>query len=52
MTDDTHMTLFTAEGILRATASGAVGLETVPGIYGTYLRWLETPDRKDRYTGG
>ncbi|BDT96447.1 MULTISPECIES: ADP-ribosylglycohydrolase family protein [Nocardia] len=38
ITDDTQMTLFTAEGLLRA----APGADPVPALRRAYLRWLET----------
>lgn len=44
ITDDTQMTLFTAEGLLRADNRyldrGICHVPTV--VYGAYLRWLET----------
>ncbi len=44
ITDDTQMTLFTAEGLLRAhnrgTQKGIVHTPTV--VHHAYLRWLET----------
>lgn len=44
ITDDTQMTLFTAEGLLRAHVRGCMrGLTTYPGVIDhAYLRWLET----------
>lgn len=44
ITDDTQMSLFTAEGLLRAWArDGLRGLMTVPSIVAhAYLRWLIT----------
>ncbi|WP_406282429.1 ADP-ribosylglycohydrolase family protein [Nocardia sp. NBC_00881] len=38
ITDDTQMTLFTAEGLLRA----APGADPVPALRRAYLRWLQT----------
>ncbi|WP_405163462.1 ADP-ribosylglycohydrolase family protein [Nocardia sp. NBC_01499] len=38
ITDDTQMTLFTAEGLLRS----AVGTDPVPALRRAYLRWLHT----------
>ncbi|MFD6156148.1 ADP-ribosylglycohydrolase family protein [Nocardia sp. NPDC060256] len=38
ITDDTQMTLFTAEGLLRS----AVGADPVPALRRAYLRWLQT----------
>lgn len=44
ITDDTQMTLFTAEGIIRTHVRGMMrGLTTVEGVVGhAYLRWLLT----------
>lgn len=44
LTDDTQMTLFTAEGILRAGSSGqGKSIEQVTlSVYHAYLRWLVT----------
>lgn len=44
ITDDTQMTLFTAEGIIRTHVRGKLrGLTTVEGVVGhAYLRWLLT----------
>ena len=44
ITDDTQMTMFTAEGLLRAYACMAVtGNADVPAVVGhAYLRWLHT----------
>lgn len=44
ITDDTQMTLFTAEGIIRHHVRGKLrGLTTVEGVVGhAYLRWLLT----------
>jgi len=44
ITDDTQMTLFTAEGLLRAHVRGCMrGLTTHSGVTDhAYLRWLET----------
>lgn len=38
VTDDTQMTLFTAEGLLRS----APGADPVPALRKAYLRWLQT----------
>lgn len=48
ITDDTQMTLFTAEGLLRADVRGRMrGLTTYPGVTDhAYLRWLETQGQK------
>lgn len=40
ITDDTQMTMFTAEGLLRARAAGAE--DPVPFVHRAYLRWLHT----------
>jgi ADP-ribosylglycohydrolase len=44
ITDDTQLTMFTAEGLLRAYACGAMtGSANVPAIVANaYLRWLHT----------
>jgi ADP-ribosyl-[dinitrogen reductase] hydrolase len=44
ITDDTQMTLFTAEGLLRAVCRGAhKGIcDPVSVMHGAYLRWLKT----------
>ena len=44
ITDDTQMTMFTAEGLLRAYAcSATTGHADIPAIVGhAYLRWLHT----------
>jgi len=44
ITDDTQMTLFTAEGLLRAWMRGMIrGITTYPGVTAhAYLRWLKT----------
>lgn len=44
ITDDTQMTLFTAEGVLRAWVRWSLrGIGTVrPVLAGAYLRWLKT----------
>jgi ADP-ribosylglycohydrolase len=43
-TDDTQMTLFTAEGLLRAHHRGVFrGVSSIPDVtYKAYLRWLKT----------
>lgn len=48
ITDDTQMTLFTAEGMLRAYVRGSMrGLSTFTGVTDhAYLRWLETQGYK------
>lgn len=47
ITDDTQMTLFTAEGMIRAmTRLEEKGITTLPGvIHKAYLRWLHTQGR-------
>lgn len=47
ITDDTQMTLFTAEGLLRAAASRAAGRRYDPtrALFHAYLRWLHTQAR-------
>jgi ADP-ribosylglycohydrolase/8-oxo-dGTP pyrophosphatase MutT (NUDIX family) len=44
ITDDTQMTLFTAEGLLRGWVRGCFkGITTYPGVVAhAYLRWLQT----------
>ena len=44
ITDDTQMTLFTAEGLIRAHVRGSIkGICNVPGVVANaYLRWLKT----------
>ena len=44
ITDDTQMTLFTAEGLLRAQVRGALrGIVAVPTVvHHAYARWLQT----------
>lgn len=44
ITDDTQMTLFTAEGLLRAHVRGCLkGITSYPGVTANaYLRWLRT----------
>jgi ADP-ribosylglycohydrolase len=51
ITDDTQMTLFTAEGLLRAHVRGRMcGLTTHAGVTDhAYLRWLETQGVKAKY---
>jgi ADP-ribosyl-[dinitrogen reductase] hydrolase len=47
VTDDTQMTLFTLEGLIRASVVARSGqpAEPVPALYRAYLRWLATQDR-------
>ena len=45
ITDDTQMTLFTAEGLLRGwvrSVSRGIGGAELPIIHESYLRWLQT----------
>lgn len=48
ITDDTQMTLFTAEGLMRAwVRAGLRGVCSVPGvIHHAYLRWLLTQEAR------
>ena len=58
ITDDTQMTLFTAEGLLRAYVRANLrGICSIPSVVcGAYLRWLETQKRsykrRKKGTGG
>lgn len=47
ITDDTQMTLFTAEGLLRAYVRANLrGMCSIPGVVNNaYLRWLETQEK-------
>lgn len=51
ITDDTQMTLFTAEGLLRAFNRGMErGFCHLPSVvHHAYLRWLSTQGRKSQY---
>jgi ADP-ribosylglycohydrolase len=51
ISDDTQMTLFTIEGLLRSNTRGTrKGICHGPSmIYASYLRWLLTQGRKSRY---
>lgn len=51
ITDDTQMTLFTAEGLLRGWVRGVLkGITTYPGVVGhAYLRWLRTQGERNRH---
>ncbi|MCC6216995.1 MAG: ADP-ribosylglycohydrolase family protein [Polyangiaceae bacterium] len=53
ITDDTQMTLFTAEGLLRAVARGAHREPAAPGsaIHHAYLRWYFTQGSRPRAVG-
>ncbi len=50
ITDDTQMTLFTAEGLLRA-----IGPTDLPAVvestHASYLRWLHTQGESSRFSG-
>lgn len=50
ITDDTQMTLWTAEGLIRAWVRGSLrGISSFPGCVGhAYLRWLRTQGRRPR----
>jgi len=50
ITDDTQMTLFTTEGLLRAWVRGCFkGITTYPGVTAhAYLRWLKTQGERSR----
>ncbi|GAA1877527.1 ADP-ribosylglycohydrolase family protein [Asanoa iriomotensis] len=55
ITDDTQMTLFTAEGLIRASVAG---VEPPAMVYQAHLRWLDTqrrpgpPDSADGWLAG
>lgn len=51
ITDDTQMTLFTAEGLLRAYVRGALrGICYPPGVLAyAYLRWLHTQGERNPF---
>jgi hypothetical protein len=51
ITDDTQMTLFTAEGVLRAYNRGMErGICNPPSVvHHAYIRWLLTQERKSSY---
>ena len=53
ITDDTQMTLFTAEGLLRAHHRGATrGIVSAKGVVlNAYLRWLGTQERGAKADG-
>lgn len=54
ITDDTQMTLFTAEGLLRGWVRGCQrGITTYAGVTANaYLRWLRTQGLSPAYTAG
>ncbi|GAB2794594.1 hypothetical protein GCM10027040_21070 [Halomonas shantousis] len=51
ITDDTQMTLLTAEGLLRGWVRGAIkGITTYPGVTAhAYLRWLQTQGEEPQH---
>lgn len=51
ITDDTQMTLFTAEGLLEAGGRerGTATDDAVVAVYHAYLRWLETQEGRAPY---
>lgn len=53
ITDDTQMTLYTAEGLLRAYVRGSMrGIGHIPSLIDTaYRRWLETQEYGAKPTG-
>lgn len=53
ITDDTQMTMFTAEGLLRAYVRGmSRGISSIPSVVShAYLRWLLTQGRQPRAEG-
>ena len=54
ISDDTQMTLFTANGLLvaytRSTMKG-IGIRPIDAIYEAYLDWLDTQNNKDLHKG-
>src|ERR1022692_4012337 len=48
ITDDTQMTLFTAEGLIRARLHGGADPGDVAWIWRGYQRWLTTQDGRPR----
>ncbi|PRY02142.1 ADP-ribosylglycohydrolase family protein [Allonocardiopsis opalescens] len=42
ITDDTQLTLFTAEGLIRAARPAGSGCDAVPCVDRAYQRWLDT----------
>jgi ADP-ribosylglycohydrolase len=46
ITDDTQMTLFTAEGLLRDQRRPPAGRDPVAAIWRAYRRWLTTQDER------
>ncbi|MBC8071119.1 MAG: ADP-ribosylglycohydrolase family protein [Deltaproteobacteria bacterium] len=51
ITDDTQMTLFTAEGLIRLAASrgGAHPLDVATSLHRSYLRWLHTQSMRSAH---
>lgn len=54
ITDDTQMTLFTAEGLLRGWVRGCLkGITSYPGVTAhAYLRWLRTQGERQGFDSG
>lgn len=54
ITDDTQMTLFTAEGLLRGWVRGVLkGITSYPGVTAhAYLRWLRTQGERPGFETG
>ncbi len=54
ITDDTQMTLFTAEGLLRGWVRGVLkGITSYPGVTAhAYLRWLRTQSERPGFDTG
>lgn len=52
ITDDTQMTLFTAEGLLQAMSRRRSGIDEPPEsvVHRAYLRWLRTQHLSDRWS--
>ena len=52
--DDTQMTLFTAEGLVRARRAGQPPSNAIDDVHAAYQRWLYTqwPDQFERPEGG
>lgn len=46
VSDDTQMTLFTAEGMIRQSQGGAKSGSPTPWIWRAYQRWLETQGQR------
>src|SRR5688500_15456598 len=52
ITDDTQMTLFTAEGLLRARSRTEQPADTAPAtaVFNAYIRWLYTQGERSTYS--